>query len=594
MNKRLLWWFVILTLALVSFIFPAKAETTWGFQIVIDPVTKKISIITGTGDIWSWTTTTWSTATWSTTTWSTSTGTIEDVWSGTAENTATYTGTEFQQALAWMYDNGLTMYDNEENFRPEDWLTREEAAKMIGQAFVTLWYEQTTKNTACTFIDANTIDPTLSGYVENTCKRGIFKGTTDNRFMPTQKLTRPQAMALLVRIFEGKVSNESKVPRWGEYYVKGQALGLTTLNSQTLFDTSITRREMAIYIYRFRNIVTNETMKLMMLSRLADIWTTGQSISSWILDSFWTLADSLSINNDPELLEAIRRMNDNGLTNFKTIAEYRPFEILNREQAAKIITLFANIFGFGTSTSGALPNECIFKDISDADGSLMTYVETACAMGIMKWSNGYFTPKGTINKSQFIASIIRLFEGKVLDETTTPRWKNYFEKAQDLGMIGPADAVTFENPITRYEVALFLYRFKVKYQILQNMNSDLVQNQVVSTVPWSIRTGTNNLPESNVYVDMNLLQNGNFNIGYIEILWQRYKVVRSNIKEYFDNNFQWFWDVFSLDEEKKIWTTSFIVSNLSLIEGIIRINDSTFSINPISNTNAYYKINQTK
>ena len=78
-------------------------------------------------------------------------------------------------------------------------------------------------------------------------------------------------MALLVRIFEGKVSNESKVPRWGEYYVKGQALGLTTLNSQTLFDTSITRREMAIYIYRFRNIVTNETMKLMMLSRLADI-----------------------------------------------------------------------------------------------------------------------------------------------------------------------------------------------------------------------------------------------------------------------------------------------------------------------------------
>lgn len=70
-----------------------------------------------------------------------------------------------------------------------------------------------------------------------------------------------------------------------------------------------------------------------------------------------------------------------------------------------------------------------------------------------------------------------------MDETTTPRWKNYFEKAQDLGMIGPADAVTFENPITRYEVALFLYRFKVKYQILQNMNSDLVQNQVVSTVP---------------------------------------------------------------------------------------------------------------
>ncbi|MEI7557367.1 MAG: hypothetical protein WCJ45_00475 [bacterium] len=89
--------------------------------------------------------------------------------------------------------------------------------------------------------------------------------------MPARKLSRPEAMALLVRIFEGKLSNESKTPRWGEYYVKGQAIGLTTLNSQTLFDSSITRREMAIYIYRFRNTVTNETKKLMMLSKLAEL-----------------------------------------------------------------------------------------------------------------------------------------------------------------------------------------------------------------------------------------------------------------------------------------------------------------------------------
>jgi len=79
--------------------------------------------------------------------------------------------------------------------------------------------------------------------------------------------------------------------------------------------------------------------------------------------------------------------------------------------------------------------------------------------------------------------VIRLFEGKKLDETTSPRWTNYFEKAQEIGMIGPADAVTFENPITRYEVALFLYRFKVKYQILQNMNNNTIINQIVSTVP---------------------------------------------------------------------------------------------------------------
>lgn len=151
------------------------------------------------------------------------------------------------------------------------------------------------------------------------------------------------------------------------------------------------------------------------------------------MDNFAGLADSLSVNNDPELLEAIRRMNDNGLTSYKTIGEYQPFEILNREQAAKILTMFAGVFNF--NPSNALANNCIFTDIGDADASLVNYIEEACQMSIMQGSNGYFTPKGTITKSQFIAAIIRLFEGKKLDETGTPRREKYFEKAQDLGMI---------------------------------------------------------------------------------------------------------------------------------------------------------------
>ncbi|MEI7557370.1 MAG: hypothetical protein WCJ45_00490 [bacterium] len=65
---------------------------------------------------------------------------------------------------------------------------------------------------------------------------------------------------------------------------------------------------------------------------------------------------------------------------------------------------------------------------------------------------------------------------------------------------------------------------------------------------------------------MNLLQNGNFDVGYLEIFGQRYKVVKSNTKEYFNNNFQRFGDIFSLDKEEKLGTVSFIVSNLALIE----------------------------
>ncbi len=601
MNKKLLWILCMVTAAML--VFPTKADTTGStgntenitntgnFQIVIDPITKKITIISSTGGVNSGTTTT---ATTTTTTTTTTTGTNTGTTIITTTSTAwiNTTWSEFDQALSRMYANGLTKYNNETEYRANDGLTREEAAKIIGQAFVVLGYSQETKNASCTFTDSYQVDPSLSGFVINTCKRGIFKGTTDNKFLPAEKLSRPQAMALLVRIFEGKLSNENRIPRWWDYYIKGQALWLTTLNNQTAFDTAITRKEIALYIWRLKNIVTNETIRLMMINKLTTLSTTGTATTG-ILDNFGSLADSLSINNDPELLEAIRWMNDNGLTNFTTIQEYKPFEILNREQAAKIISLFAKIYNF-QANSGTIADDCTFKDIAAADESLKTYIQQICTLGVMKWANGYFTPKTTINKSQFIAAIIRLFEGKKLDETPTPRWKNYFEKAQTMGMIGPADAVTFENPITRYEVALFLYRFKVKYQILQNLNNNTIQNQIISTVPWSIKTGLNVMPEANVYVDMNLLQNGNFDVGYIETFGKRYKIVKSNTDKYFTNNFVWYGDIFELDTEDKIGTASFIVSSLSLIEWVIRIGNANYSVTPIESTNAYYKIKQTK
>jgi hypothetical protein len=70
-----------------------------------------------------------------------------------------------------MYTNGLTRYNNEIEYRPNDFLTREEVAKIIGQAYIVLGYTPTEKNTNCTFSDMGQVDPTLSGYVTNACKR---------------------------------------------------------------------------------------------------------------------------------------------------------------------------------------------------------------------------------------------------------------------------------------------------------------------------------------------------------------------------------------------------------------------------------------
>jgi hypothetical protein len=93
---------------------------------------------------------------------------------------------------------------------------------------------------------------------------------------------------------------------------------------------------------------------------------------------------------------------------------------------------------------------------------------------------------------------------------------------------------------------------------------------------------------------MNLLQNGNFDVWYIEIFGQRYKVVKSNTKIYFTNNFERYGNIFSLDKEEKIWTTKFLISNLAILDGNIRFDswNVTFIISPIGNTKAYYKIQQ--
>ncbi len=130
-------------------------------QIVIDPVTKKIYVTTGTA------TTTpiiqqqstgnsfnFANAYLSGTTTTTTGSTVKTETTAPTIEITTNTNSEFEQALAWMHGNGLTQYNTPEAYRPADRLTREEAAKIIGEAYRKLGYPTTTKNENCTFSDA--------------------------------------------------------------------------------------------------------------------------------------------------------------------------------------------------------------------------------------------------------------------------------------------------------------------------------------------------------------------------------------------------------------------------------------------------------
>jgi hypothetical protein len=120
------------------------------------------------------------------------------------------------------------------------------------------------------------------------------------------------------------------------------------------------------------------------LGKISAITGSSSQADTGVLGSFESLTNSISVSNDPELQEAIRWMNDNGLTSYTGIAGYKPFEILNREQAAKILYLFGGIFNFVTATDAPLTAECTFRDIDTADASLIQWIQKACQANIMK------------------------------------------------------------------------------------------------------------------------------------------------------------------------------------------------------------------
>lgn len=496
-------------------------------------------------------------------------------------------GEEFDNALTWMYANGLTSYWSEESYRPHDNLTREEATKIIWQAYKVLWYAQDEKNNACTFNDEDIMDTTLITYIQDTCKWGLFKWA-NGKFMPKEYLTKGQTLAVLIRMLEWKVSYEWQEPRWKEYYRKGYSVWITKENTMTNFEKNITRYEIALFIYRVKNIATNDQLKISSLNTFSQITpnilpTTGTWTTT---DTSWSTIPNSNMDaiTNPEFIEAIHWMYDNKLTKYNSVESYSPYNTITRAQVAKIIDKFSTLLNLTLSPT---LTSCTFADTNDLDEELKTSIKNVCEKWIMKGSNGNFLPNDIIYKSQFVAMLMRLFEGKSLDETTTPRWKNYFEKANELGIITPSDAITFENPISRYEVAMFLYKFKVKYNMLKSLNSNQIQNEIITTVPWSMNASWT---ESNVYVDILTLKKDDFELGYIEVLGTRYKIVKTIVTTYFANNFARYGEVFDLENETKQGTIVFYVSNTALLWWTIRLPWSTVEIQPLTDTNAYYKI----
>ena len=192
------------------------------------------------------------------TTWTVTGDTATDVPSN-AHITSLIADPALQEAIFWMHDNGMTKYTSVESFRPYDTITRAEAAKIFSAFRATVLPNSSASTGAiCSYADINTAEASLVPYIVDACSAQIFKWGTW-LFQPLTLLTKPQAVAILVRLLEWP-KDETTNPRWTAYYKRAVELSMIQDSAQATFDKPITRYEIAILLYNTKveqNIMKN-------------------------------------------------------------------------------------------------------------------------------------------------------------------------------------------------------------------------------------------------------------------------------------------------------------------------------------------------
>ena len=279
-------------------------------------------------------------------------------------------------------------------------------------------------------------------------------------------------------------------------------------------------------------------------------------------------------------------MYDVGITSFNTPTTYMPFQTLTREQVAKMLDKFAIAT---TLTTIRNPSACTFSDVVSTS-AFSTHIRNVCQYGVMNGANGKFNPQQTVTKAEFVAMLIRLFEGKSLDESVNPRWMKYYQRAIELSLISAQDTVTFAQPIARYEVAIFLYRLKVRLTMYSNLNDTILANEIVRTLENTTLSGETK-QSGKIYVDILAINNAAFKEGYVEVFGQRYQVKKSVTNTYNvgDNSFVRYGDLIDFVTGEEVGTITFIITNGALTEGAIRFSDkASYYISKDAVTTTYY------
>lgn len=524
---------------------------------------------------------TWSTTTWGTLSWSINTGNII-TWTVIPEPTYKPTGSnitggnKLEEAILRWYNNGITMHTTIIDFNGDHAVLREDASKLFYQAARTLWYVGD-EFTECTFSDIEAVSTSLKQNIVDICKAGWLMKWDKGDFFPLRKLNNAEAITMIARISGIKDTTTSSA-WWTPYldYVKKLwILSGTDIHEETM-EKTITRWDIIILLHSLGKVYDKHYGDLSQAINSPSNQPTGTSNS--------TVSVGAGIVDTPRFTNAILWMYNNDMTMFWKASDYDPYNVLTKEQAAKILSTYRKKFITD-------PKETVICNYTDIKGSnLKTYIEDVCNYSIFP-NTTTFDPSYNITKVDFVRAILAMQWLLNPDSNT----QTVIEKALEVEIISNSDLTTFDKPITRYEVAIMLHTLYLKNTFIKNLNDNSSVYYVISAADQS----TGSTTEQKSFIDIASIDSKDFNNGYISIFNNVYKINKKETINYFPTSYSRYGTITDINTDNVIGTVTLAIGQKSgtkvVIEGYIILQNTAeiYTITP-TNTIPYYTIKKIK
>ncbi len=168
-----------------------------------------------------------------------------------------------QQAVDYLFNQGLTKYSTEASFMANNSLRRDEAAAFFSRLanFVLGKMPDVNKAGCTTFSDLDEGHADLKAVMIQSCQLGLFKGT-QGAFLPTKSITNAEAIAVLMRLINGYESEQTDGHRAKNYFLLAQKMGVLkwlAWNDTTKLDKPITRWDIAKMLETVRLVLFVKT-----------------------------------------------------------------------------------------------------------------------------------------------------------------------------------------------------------------------------------------------------------------------------------------------------------------------------------------------